>query len=333
MHYDVIISGGGPVGATLGALLGSHGVNVLILERYAAIYDKPRAIVLDWEIMRVLQVCGIAEDLKPFIAPHTGTDYLGLDGQLIKKFDPAPPPYPLGWPATLMFVQPELERLLRDRLMSLPSVDLKLGARFETLTQDDHRVSVAYTDLDTGQAQHATADYLVGCDGANSQVRAVLGLGLTDFEFDEWWVVIDAWQKKETPLPPKTTQYCWPSRPATYVVGPNTLRRWEIKILPGETPEEFQDTDRLNAVWGQYADTEAFDLWRSATYRFNARVGEQWRDGRVFLAGDAMHQTPPFLGQGLCAGMRDAANLSWKLIRAKTHEASDALLTWGKRSS
>lgn len=325
MKYDIIISGCGPVGATLAALLGRHDLNVLVLEKFDTVFDKPRAIVLDWEIMRVLQLCGIADDLKPHTAPHTGTDFIGVDGQLIKQFDPLPPPYPLGWPATMMFVQPELEHLLRDRLLSLQSVDVKLGMRFDTFTQDDAGVAVTYTNMATGVTRHAEADFLIGCDGANSQVRDTLGVELTDFNFDEWWVVIDAWQKRETPLPVKTTQYCWPSRPATYVVGPNNLRRWEIKIMPGESPEDFLDSAKLDEVWGTYADTSAFDLWRSATYRFNARVGEQWREKRVFLAGDAMHQTPPFLGQGLCAGMRDAANLSWKLIRAKTHGVSDAL--------
>ena len=326
MKYDVIISGCGPVGATLAVLLGSHGLNVLVLEKFETVFDRPRAIVLDWEIMRVLQICGIAHDLEPYTSPHTGTDFLGVEGQLIKQFDPLPPPYPLGWPATLMFVQPELERLLRARLMALPSVDLKLGAGLDSFTQDEAGVTVAYSDMTTGEARHATADYLVGCDGANSQIRDALQIGLTDLQFDEWWVVIDAWQMQDTPLPAKTTQYCWPLRPATYVVGPGTLRRWEIKIMPGETPDEFLDKAKLNAVWGTYVDTSAFDLWRSATYRFNARVAERWRDKRIFLAGDAMHQTPPFLGQGLCAGMRDAANLSWKLIRSKTHGASDALL-------
>lgn len=96
--------------------------------------------------------------------------------------------------------------------------------------------------------------------------------------------------------------------------------------MPGETPEEFNDQNRLREVMADYVDIDAFEIWRSATYRFNARVGAKWRDGRVFLAGDAMHQTPPFLGQGLCAGIRDVANLSWKLIRSLKHGHNDTLL-------
>ena len=326
LTHDVIISGCGPVGATLAVLLGRHGLNVLVLEKFETTFDKPRAIVLDWEVLRLLQFCDVAHDLAPTIVPHTGTDFVGIDGQCIKRFDPLPPPYPLGWPATVMFVQPELERLLRARLAALPSVELKLGARFDALDQCGDRVSVTYTDLATGGEHRATAKYLVGCDGANSAVREQLGIGFDDLDFDEWWIVIDAWQRRDTALPAKTTQYCQPSRPATYVVGPDNLRRWEIKIMPGEKPEDFSDEERLKAVWGAYVDTSAFELWRSATYRFNARVGCKWRQGRVFMAGDAMHQTPPFLGQGLCAGMRDAANLSWKLIRAVASNAADALL-------
>ena len=232
-HYDVIISGCGPVGATLAVLLGRHDINVLVLEKFETVFDKPRAIVLDWEIMRVLQFCGVAQALEPTLAPHPGTDFLGIDGQLIKQFDPQPAPYPLGWPATLMFIQPELERLLRKRIETLPAVDLKLGARFDRATQDEGGVEVTYTDIANGQTHVVSANYLVGCDGANSPVREALNIGFNDLEFDEWWVVIDAWQRRDTPLPEKTTQYCRPSRPGTFVVGPKNLRRWEIKIMPG----------------------------------------------------------------------------------------------------
>ena len=326
MKYDAIISGCGPVGATLAVLLGQNGLNVLVLERFQSVFDKPRAIVLDWEVMRILQFCGIADELSKTISPHPGTDFLGVDGEVIKQFDPLPPPYPLGWAATLMFVQPVLERLLRKKLASLPTVDMRLGSEFEQLEQSGSEVSVRFADIKTGEASEVVADFLIGCDGANSSVRQTLGIGFRDLGFDEWWLVIDAWQQRDTELPLKTTQYCRPSRPATFVVGPDNLRRWEIKLMPGETPEDFKDSAKLNDVWGGYVDTSAFKLWRSATYRFNARIGKKWREGRVFLAGDAMHQTPPFLGQGLCAGLRDASNLAWKLIRTKTHETSEPLL-------
>lgn len=325
-RYDIIISGCGPVGATLAVLLGQHGVRTLVLEKYAEPYDKPRAIVLDWEVMRVFQFCGITDELAPSTAPHTGTDFVGMDGQIIKQFDPLPPPYPLGWPATLMFIQPDLERILRDKITSMDTVDLETGTRFDTFVQDADGVTVTYTDLADSQASTVKGAYLIGCDGANSAVRDACSIDLIDYQFDEWWIVVDAWQQRDTDLPAKTTQYCWPSRPATYVVGPQNLRRWEIKLMPGERPEDFEDSAKLREVMSNYVDVDAFDIWRSACYRFNARVGAKWRKDRVFLAGDAMHQMPPFLGQGLCAGIRDVANLSWKLIHAIKHGYNDALL-------
>jgi 3-(3-hydroxy-phenyl)propionate hydroxylase len=130
----------------------------------------------------------------------------------------------------------------------------------------------------------------------------------------------------ETELPNKTTQYCWPSRPATFLIGPGTLRRWELKIMPGETPEEFTNPSRIRQAMTPYVDMDAFEIWRSATYRFNARVGIDWRKGRVILAGDAVHQTPPFLGQGLCAGVRDAINLAWKIVHIQRTGYNDRLL-------
>lgn len=149
---------------------------------------------------------------------------------------------------------------------------------------------------------------------------------MQDLEFDEWWVVVDAWQRRETALRPKTTQYCWPSRPTTYVVGPRNLRRWELKLLPGETPADFDVPEVLRAAMRPYVDVDAMELWRHAAYRFSARIGAQWSKGRVFLAGDAVHTTPPFLGQGLCAGIRDAYNLAWKLHRVIACAADPALL-------
>lgn len=296
-----------------------------VVDRYREIFPKPRAIVLDWEVMRALQYCGVAYAIGPTTRPHPGTDFIGIDGQVIKRFDPAPPPYALGWPATSTFIQPELERMLRHRLNQRENVSVRLGTNAADFTEGADLVRLTLAD-DAGMTEEVTAKFLVGCDGSNSRIRAALGFELEDFGFDEWWVVVDAWQLCDTDLPPKTTQYCWPSRPATYVVGPGNLRRWEMKLLPGERPEEFEDPARLRLEMSRFVDVSAFEIWRSAAYRFAARVGDRWRSGRVFLAGDAVHQMPPFMGQGMCAGIRDAFNLAWKLVHASRHGLTDLLL-------
>lgn len=326
-HFDAIVSGCGPTGGVLANLLAANGMRVCVVEKFAQIYPLPRAIVLDWEVMRALQYCGVAHALFPSTRPHPGTDFLGVDGEIIKLFDPLPPPYALGWPATSTFIQPELEKMLRRALKLRPNVIMKLGHVLTEPRQDAVGVTATIVDVETDRSEAITADVLIGCDGANSDVRASLGFVLEDYQFDEWWVVVDAWQLCDTILPRKTTQYCWPSRPATYVVGPGNLRRWEIKMLPGEEPRDFDNPGKLRAVLANYVDVRCFDIWRSASYRFAARIGDRWANNRIFLAGDAVHQTPPFLGQGLCAGVRDAFNLAWKLIFAKRHGWSETLLS------
>ncbi|MFT4115245.1 bifunctional 3-(3-hydroxy-phenyl)propionate/3-hydroxycinnamic acid hydroxylase [Bradyrhizobium sp.] len=325
-HFDAVISGCGPTGGALANLLAAQGLSVCVVERFPEVYPTPRAIVLDWEAMRALQYCGVAHALFPSTRPHPGTDFLGVDGEIIKLFDPAPPPYALGWPSTSTFVQPELEKMLRRALSLRANVTMKLGCTVADFSEETEGVTVTIADNATGAREAVTSTTLIGCDGANSEIRKRLGFGLEDYRFDEWWIVVDAWQLCDTDLPRKTTQYCWPSRPATYVVGPGNLRRWEIKLLPHESPADFEDPARLREVMAKYVDIRCFDIWRSATYRFAARVGDRWASRRVFLAGDAVHQMPPFLGQGLCAGLRDAFNLAWKLVFAQRHGWSDALL-------
>ena len=325
-HYDVVIAGCGPVGAALGNLLAARGLSVCIAEKHKEIYDKPRAITFDWEGMRVLQFCGVAEEFAKGIRPHPGTDFRGVDGQVIKLFDPLPPPWDLGWPPTFTFVQPEMERLLREALERRETVTLLFGRSVGGFRDTGDRVEVDILDPETGRTETVTGDFLVGCDGANSGVREALGLPLDDLGFDETWLVVDTLQQRETAIPAKGTQFCRPWRPATFIPGPGKLRRWELKVMPGETPADFEDPARVRAVLADLVDVDAVEIWRSATYRFAARVGREWRKGRVILAGDAVHQTPPFLGQGLCSGIRDAANLAWKLVHVRRCGFNEALL-------
>lgn len=323
--FDAVISGYGPTGATLANLLGSYGMRVAVLDRQKEIYDKPRAITADHEAMRAFQAVGLAHTIAEGTSPHPGTDFVGINGDVIKRFYPMPSPGPLGWEPTFMFYQPKLEAQLRAGVDRFPNIKVLLEHTVERHQQLEELVEVEVSSV-SGQKQVLKTRYLLACEGARSGIRAQMGVPLHDLAFDEWWVVVDAQLTKDIDLPERCVQYCRPSRPGTYIVGPERLRRWEIKVMPGESPEMFNDTDHLQQVLSSFVDISAIEVQRVAVYRFHAVVAERWRDRRVFLVGDAAHQMPPFMGQGLCAGVRDAYNLAWKLDAVLNGQAADSLL-------
>jgi 3-(3-hydroxy-phenyl)propionate hydroxylase len=324
--YDAVIIGYGPVGAVLANILGQAGLKVAILDRMAGIYDKPRAINIDHEVMRILQSVGLAGRVDAICAPHTGTEFRGIDNRLIKLFAPPKRPFPLGWTPNLMFVQPEFESILRDGVARFANVDVLLSHEALAVRQGVATARVVAQDLTGGVAVELHGRFVLACDGAGSPVRKHLGITQENLDFDEWWTVVDAWLKDGAKVPAMTTQYCLPSGPTTYVVGPRGLRRWEMKILPHENPVGYEDVENVRRRLAPFVDPKKIDIWRAATYRFHALVAHEWRRGRIFLLGDAAHQTPPFMAQGLCSGIRDAGNLGWKLIAVLQGRAPDGLL-------
>ncbi len=326
MPYDVAIVGYGPVGAIFANLLARDGFRVAVVEQAATIYDKPRAITLDHEALRVLQSIGMTQFLETRTGPHNGTHFLGIDGEVIKKFDPMPPPWPLAWIPTATFVQPELEAALREKLGTCGRADVFLSTKAVAVAQDGDAVTLTAAPADGGNARSITARYLVACDGANSFVRRALDIGVEDLAFDEWWMVVDTLAGDLAKRPVKSFQYCRPWRPGTYVPGPRNLRRWEIKLLPSEDPVAFGAAENVRKLLSELTDISDLEIWRTAVYRFHAVVAERWSAGRIFMMGDVVHQMPPFLGQGLCAGIRDAVNLAWKLAFVLRGQAGTSLL-------
>jgi len=310
--FDVAVVGLGPTGAVCTALLGGLGLKTIAIEREQAVYDKPRAFALDHEIMRVFEDIGIADAVAPHTAPFTPSEYYGVDGQLIKRLGALPPPWPLGWPPSMVFNQPAVDALLRDRAAAVAEVAF---TELEGLDQSKKEVELRLRD------RTITAKYVVACDGASSTVRGALGIEYEDLDFDQPWLVVDLLVSPRglEKLPKVSIQYCEPARPSTYLIGVGAHRRWELMLDPGEEPDVW----KLLARWITPDDAQ---LWRAASYRFHALVAREWRRGRVFLAGDAAHQQPPFTGQGMCQGIRDAANLSWKLHYVLAGKAKERLL-------
>lgn len=329
--YDVAVVGFGPAGAVAAGLLGQRGISTYVCDRQFDVYDKPRAISLDHEITRLFQQMGVAPLVKPYLEPFTDSVYLGVDGQVIQRLSTVPEPYPLAHAPSVVFTQPPVERILREHAASFDCVTIELGRTLTRLEQNTESAVLHMTD-EQGIQHTVRARYVIGCDGASSTVRAQAGIGLEDLGFDEPWLVVDVRVNERglARLPVTSMQYCDPARPASLVIGPGNHRRWEISINPGEDPREVatpQGAWRLLAPWLRPDEGE---LWRQASYRFHALVADRWRVGRVLIAGDAAHQQPPFLGQGMCQGLRDVANLVWKLDAVLRGRAGAYLLdTYG----
>lgn len=325
--YDVLISGFGPTGAVAANLLGKLGIRTLCFDKSREVYDKPRAIALDHEIMRIFQDLGVAEMIAPYVDAFPPSEYFGTAGQLIKRIDTVPKPYPQGYTPTMVFTQPPVERALREQAATHASVSIALGT--ELIDFADHGTSVTVRlRNDSGQERTVIGKYLIAADGASSRVRTQLGIALEDLVFDEPWVVVDLTVNERglAKLPKVAIQYCEPARPCTFIIGPGMHRRWEIMLNPGEDPAEMQQEANVWKLLSRWLTPEEGSLWRAASYRFHALVANKWRRGRVFIAGDAAHQQPPFIGQGMCQGVRDVANLVWKLERVLRGKAGDALL-------
>ena len=325
--FEVAVIGFGPAGATCANLLGKLGVRTLVVDKSRTVYDMPRAFAIDHEIMRVFQDVGIADAVACHTRPFTPSEYYGVDGQLIKRLGSVPPPYPLGWPPNLVFTQPPVEAALRAHAATWPTVTVSLGEELVGLTQTKEHATLDL-QTDDGRTRTVQARYVVGCDGAWSTLRTLAGLHYVDLEFDEPWLVVDLHVNKRglAKLPEVSVQYCDPARPATYLIGPDDHRRWEIMVMPGEDRLEMEKEENVWRLLSRWISPEDATLWRRASYQFHALVAGEWRNSRAFIAGDAAHQQPPFTGQGMCQGVRDVANLSWKLERVLRGKSGDGLL-------
>ncbi len=334
IDVDVAIVGFGPVGQALAALLGRAGHSVLAVERFAEIYRMPRAVHLDHEIMRLLQGLEVADELAGELLAVHDYHWYGADGEPLMTLE-SPVPSASGWEPDYMFFQPALERALERRASEQPSVTVQRGWVAEALTvEPDHallsmrRVSRERPEGTAArEARTIRARWVIGADGANSFVRETRGIARRDLGFRERWLVVDLEPHDMDALDlPPACQWCDPARPTTHIRSGTRHRRFEFMLLPGENPADFENPAcawELLAPWFTPADGT---LIRHAVYEFRSMLAERMRDGRALLVGDAAHLTPPFLGQGLCSGLRDAANVAWKLDLVLRDVAGEALL-------
>lgn len=326
--FDVVVVGFGPTGALLANLLGRDGIHALVIDASTEVYTLPRAVHFDHEVMRIFQSVGLAERILPYTGPVKGSQFINAEGQVLVRIDLQDNITNQGWRSDYMFHQPSLEGVLREGALERGSVDIRLGQEMVQFEEDSDGVSILIRDTTDGSERSIRSRFLVGCDGASSTTRELAGLGMEDLDFDEPWLVVDAkvaTSLEEVGFPTTPRQYCNPARPTSIipVVGPYV--RWEFMLRPGEGLE-MEAPERVRELVAEWVDPDQVELIRTAVYSFHALIGNSWRKNRLFLAGDAAHQTPPFGGQGMCSGMRDATNLSWKLGLVLKGDASDALL-------
>ncbi|MFI0806918.1 bifunctional 3-(3-hydroxy-phenyl)propionate/3-hydroxycinnamic acid hydroxylase [Streptomyces echinatus] len=340
-HRPVVIIGAGPVGVTAALLLARYGVRSLLLERHPDIYPLPRAVVVDDEIRRVLQSVGVHEEFTAIARPAPGLRLLDARRRVISEF-----PRSLhglhGFPQLSMFSQPELERLLRGALARRPECELWSGVEVVSVTRSDTPdtgapgdptgpVRVAFRRGGSAEEEHLWADAVLGCDGAGSLTRDAIGAAWEDLHFQESWRVIDVRTSRPVRTWEGAEQICCPTRPATFMRISEDRYRWEFRLADDQNLEGPDGWERLRELVAPWVDLPAspsddFEVIRQAQYTFQARLADRWRKGRVFLLGDAAHLTPPFVGQGLCSGLRDANNLTWKLARVLRQGAPEELL-------
>ncbi len=331
-HVPVVIVGAGPTGVAAATMLAQYGVDSLILDRWPDVYPQPRAVHLDDEIYRVIARLGIADEFAAISRPTLGLRLVDNQFRALGEFHREPSRSRNGFPQANMFDQPELEALLRANLKRYPNARLRGDAEVTWLTDNGRGLRVTFTDRSDGRVHQVEADYVLGCDGANSLVRAQIGSAMRDLNFQQRWLVVDVASGADLHQWDGVHQVCDPVRAGTYMrIGPGRYR-WEFQLLEGETAEDFGTLDTLRpliASWiGDVANTE-MTLARVAEYTFRAQIADRWRRGNVFILGDAAHLTPPFIGQGMGAGLRDAANLAWKLAGVRDGTlAADVLDTY-----
>lgn len=340
---DVVISGLGPTGLVLAHVLGRRGHRVVVLEREPVFYGNARAVYTDDECMRIFQSIGAAEALQEKMLLETPVQLVRRDGSVMAQYLPLDRPF--GWPVVNFFYQPYLETALGELLERHPNVEVRRGRELVGLTQNADSVVVSHratrevrgSDRDDSRLRRAgdddvqtiSARYLVGADGGRSVVRAELGIEMTGKSFPEPWLVVDLRQKDpERALRhlPYFNFVVDPTMPVVSCVQPEGFHRFEFMLMPGMTKEWMEKPETVRELLSAFVDPDAFEIKRQLVYTFNALMAKEWRRGRVFLAGDAAHMTPQFMGQGASSGVRDAQNLGWKLSAVLRGQAGDELL-------
>ena len=343
--FDVAIVGYGPVGVIAANLLGTYGIKTVVFERETDVYHLPRAIGFNHEIMRIFQQIGLENEIESVATPVNGVEFLNKHHDVLFEIELSKTCLTHGFSPNYVFYQPDLETKLRQGVNRFDCVSVHLAHTVEGIVQERDGVILTVRDLSvakvrSGQAKpgaerdrtkdniyQVQARYVLGCDGARSVTRQLAGIKLHDFGFHQRQLVVDTLLTEEVDLPSKVQQLCDTSRPGVFVHSTNNHRRWEFVLDKNETKEEMEQPEKVRELLATYwLDPDKLKIIRAVVYHFHSLIALQWRNNRIFIVGDAAHQMPPILGQGMCSGIRDAQNICWKLNLVLRGLAPDRLL-------
>lgn len=324
----VVIIGCGPVGMTLANLLGVQGVRTLVLERNAELFDHPRAVGTDADSLRAWQAAGLSDRLLEDMTPMgpSGLGMVYVDARRRPFMEVRPASRESGFAYGYGIVQPRVDRVLLEGLARFDHVEARFGHRVLGVEEYGDHVVVRGRRIG-GRPFSVRAAYAVACDGGGSGVRRNLGIRMRGRSYPRRWLVLDTVSRGGAEAPPQDVEICCdPERPSVSVPRRFGHRRFEFLQRPDETASELESPETVRALLSRYVDPDGVEIVRRATHAFNARIAERFRAGRILLAGDAAHVTPPFAAQGLACGVRDAFNLAWKLALVTGGGAPDSLL-------
>lgn len=323
--YDVAIIGYGPTGATAANLLGQLGLNVLVVERDPDVYNRARAISIDEEVLRVWQSAGLAERLQEDMLPGPPITFVGSNGKPF--FEWVIEGKGAGHPPQQFIYQPAVDAVLREGVERFPNVEILVHHECLRVVPKGDQVELMLADLTTDTFKRVRASYVIAAEGGSSPTRGQLGIGYAGRTYAERWIVIDTKVIKEWDAHDRLRFHCKPSRPTVDCPTPLGHHRWEFPIRDHEDEQKMSSREEVWKILNAQGITaENVEILRSVVYSHHVRCADRWRVGRIFLAGDAAHAMPPWLGQGMSAGVRDAANLCWKLAAVVRGQAPDSLL-------
>lgn len=318
---DVLVIGAGPIGLTVACLMADQGLEVTVVEKAPSTSDLPRAISATDETLRIMQEIGVLDDLKSEMLMNTGARYFGRNDQLLAEVNPGR--NLLGQPAKSQFDQPVMEKLLHQAASKRSNIDLRFNTEAFTIAQDASHATTTLIDK-TGK-KSVKSKWVIAADGGRSPIRAQMGITLTGSTQVQKWIVLDIVDSKIKPEP-FSEFHCNGKRPVVIVPGVGGRRRYEFMLLEDESDAEVTKPEFIIDLVSPYEQVLESQIRRAAVYVAHQRIATEYRRGRVLLIGDAAHLMPPFAGQALNAGTRDAANIAWKLAAVIKSGAPDSLI-------